>query len=415
LNRFAHLSDIHLGSTRDPILREMEINAFEKAMNECIDREVDFIIISGDFFDTPIPDLEVVNRTLIKLKEINEKGIPIYIIYGSHDYAQGSTSIIDLLCTIRLMTKIDKDAYLEDGNLKLTPFIEPKTGIKIVGFSARKQGLEKQYYERIEREYLENLEGLKIFMFHSSLDEFKPQSLSKADSIPISLFPKEFDYYAGGHVHNKGEYNLPGYSKVTFPGPLFTSKGRDLEDTAKGVKRGFFIINFDTKIVSTEFIEITNFQGIYSEHDVSGKTPNEVQQEIKTEVETLEVNDKVIVLKIKGELSGGKVSDINFSELEKLLITKKARYIHLNRNSLVSKENSNIQILATMPNEIEEKLFEENINNVKSKTTILQGEQGIVTSKELLRILEQEKKAGETNDTYENRVIGSGKKSLLLE
>ena len=208
---------------------------------------------------------------------------------------------------------------------------------------------------------------------------------------------------------------MPGYSKVTFPGPLFTSKGRDLEDTAKGVKRGFFIINFDTKIVSTEFIEITNFQGIYSEHDVSGKTPNEVQQEIKTEVETLEVNDKVIVLKIKGELSGGKVSDINFSELEKLLITKKARYIHLNRNSLVSKENSNIQILATMPNEIEEKLFEENINNVKSKTAILQGKQGIVTSKELLRILEQEKKAGETNDTYENRVIGSGKKSLLLE
>ena len=52
---------------------------------------------------------------------------------------------------------------------------------------------------------------------------------------------------------------------------------------------------------------------------------------------------------------------------------------------------------------------------MKSKTAILQGKQGIVTSKELLRILEQEKKAGETNDTYENRVIGSGKKSLLLE
>ena len=95
MNRFAHLSDIHLGSTRDPTLREMEINAFEKAMNKCIDKEVDFIIISGDFFDTPIPDLEVVNRTLIKLKEINEKGIPIYIIYGSHESGDFSMSFFE--------------------------------------------------------------------------------------------------------------------------------------------------------------------------------------------------------------------------------------------------------------------------------------------------------------------------------
>ena len=50
--RFAHIADCHIGAWRDKTLRELNIQAFEKALDTCIEQKVDFIILPGDLFDT---------------------------------------------------------------------------------------------------------------------------------------------------------------------------------------------------------------------------------------------------------------------------------------------------------------------------------------------------------------------------
>ena len=98
-------------------------------------------------------------------------------------------------------------------------FTDPETGAKLTGIAARKVGLESKYYEILDRESLEKEVGFKVFAFHSGLTQFKPDYLSEMETIDVESLPKGFDYYAGGHIHQRGEYHLPGYQRVVFPGP----------------------------------------------------------------------------------------------------------------------------------------------------------------------------------------------------
>ncbi|MEM3594738.1 MAG: metallophosphoesterase, partial [Candidatus Jordarchaeaceae archaeon] len=80
--KFAHISDCHLGSNKEPLLKNLELEAFHYALEECIRRKVDFILITGDLFHSNIPDLGVVNSAVKKMKEVVLQNIPIYVIYG---------------------------------------------------------------------------------------------------------------------------------------------------------------------------------------------------------------------------------------------------------------------------------------------------------------------------------------------
>ncbi|MCJ7771162.1 metallophosphoesterase, partial [Candidatus Bathyarchaeota archaeon] len=118
-------------------MRELEMRAFKLALDRCVQEQVDFILICGDLFHVSIPDLSVVDEAVKKMREVGDKGIPIYAIYGSHDYSPNSTSVIDVLASAGTIRRI-VDWELVGDRIKLNFFIDPKTGAKITGISARK-------------------------------------------------------------------------------------------------------------------------------------------------------------------------------------------------------------------------------------------------------------------------------------
>ena len=65
--KFAHMADCHLGGWSDPVLSELNTVCFESALQTCIDENVDFILISGDLFDTSRPSIEVMERAVSKM------------------------------------------------------------------------------------------------------------------------------------------------------------------------------------------------------------------------------------------------------------------------------------------------------------------------------------------------------------
>ena len=106
--KFAHLADCHIGANRDPVLEKLELAAFSKAMETCVQERVDFVLIAGDLFHANLPDMHVANEAVKKMKEVKDAGIPIYVIYGSHDYSPNATSIIDILDSTGLIKKVVK-------------------------------------------------------------------------------------------------------------------------------------------------------------------------------------------------------------------------------------------------------------------------------------------------------------------
>jgi exonuclease SbcD len=411
--KFAHMADCHIGANREPVLEKLELAAFSKAMETCVQEHVDFVLISGDLFHANLPDMHVANEAVKKMKEVKDAGIPIYVIYGSHDYSPNATSIIDILDSTGLIKKVVKGEVV-DGKLRLEVFTDPKTKAKLVGISGRKAGLEKNYFEILDREHLEKEEGFKIFAFHSAVSELKPELLAQMESVPVSLLPKGFNYYASGHVHRRTESGFPGYERVVFPGALFAGYPRDLEDSAKGEERGFYIVYFDDIVQDVKFNEISVCGFEYFEYDVTDKNSVQASKALLERLGKVEVQDKVAVVKIKGTLSGGKTSEVSSSEIRDLLKDNGALDVIINRYGLTSKDFSPVTVMGEDIPAVESRLLRENIGAVKVSVEELKADKGARLALDLLKILRQQQRVNETKKDYEERVQKHARASLGL-
>ena len=415
--KFAHITDCHLGSWRNPKLRELNLQAFEKSISISIKEQVDFILITGDFFDVNIPQLSPVKKAVEILKQARNSGIPVYMIYGSHDFNTANVSMIDILHSADLFIK-PTDFQLDNDSILLKFFTDKKTGAKITGISGRKVGLDKQIYEKLDKKKLESEDGFKIFLLHRGIQEILPLNMQFRDSIPISLVPKGFDYYGGGHIHKRVEKKIDN-SVIIYPGPLFGSTFQDLEETAKGEKRGFYIVSFDTQIFECKFIEIKVADILYKEIFSQKWSSEKLKDEITKNISELEVKNKIVLIKVKGKLFG-KRSNIDFGKFGLDISKRGAILSFININNLSTDETQSIVVQSSNKFDIEREIFHESIKNFQTESTLsikvknqinskLTGKPGENISISLLDILRNEKLENENTSTYEDRIISCAK------
>jgi len=227
--KFAHIADCHLGGWRDLRLQSANMQAFNNAIQTCIDEKVEFVLICGDLFNTAIPPIDIIRAATEQIKRLEDCGIRTYIIAGSHDYSPSGKTIIDVLESAGLCVNVSRGESTEEGKLRLK-FTQDATGVKITGILGKRGGLDKAFYEELDRNIKE--EGDKIFMFHGTLSELKPEGM-QAQDMPLSLLPEGFKYYAGGHVHIVRHEALKGYN-VVYPGPTFPNNFAELEKLKQG-------------------------------------------------------------------------------------------------------------------------------------------------------------------------------------
>jgi DNA repair exonuclease SbcCD nuclease subunit len=417
LYKFAHITDCHLGSWRNPKLRDLNLQAFERSILISIKEQVDFILITGDFFDVNIPQLAPVKKAVEILKRARDSGIPIYMIYGSHDFNTANISMIDILHSAELFIKPTEFQFNSDS-VMLKFFVDKKTGAKITGISGRKVGLDKEIYEKLDKKKLESEDGFKIFLLHKGIQEILPLNMQFRDSLPISLIPKGFDYYGGGHIHKRVEKKIDN-SVIIYPGPLFGSTFQDLEETAKGEKRGFYIVSFDTQIFECKFIEIKVADILYKEIFSQKWSSEKLKDEITKNISELEVKNKIVLIKVKGKLFG-KRSNIDFGKFSLDISKSGAILSFININNLSTDETQSIVVQSSNKFDIEREIFHESIKNFQTESTLsikvknqinskLTGKPGENISISLLDILRNEKLENENTSTYEDRIISCAK------
>ena len=405
--KFAHLADCHLGAFRDQVLRELNLKAFLSALDKCIAEGVDFILIAGDMLDNNLPDSRILNSAVKKLKEVHDKGIAVYVIYGSHDYSPNKTSMIDILHSAGLFRKVGGD---DIENPELNFITDKKTGAKILGMSAKRLGLEAKQVNLMDFSRVESESGFKIFMFHSAVAECNDQSASISGALSASRLPKGFSYYASGHVHSKF-FGEKCSRLIGFPGPTFGSDYRDLESASGGISHGFFIVEFDSSSVkSHKFVEAESPEVIFKEYDASGKSAAKAETEIESFASSIDAKNKIILLRIFGELATGKPGDMNFSKIKDIISQKGAVSVYINRNALESKEQAEVKVSGESREEIENNVFGSCLENFSSDNSEIM-EKSHQMSLDLLRLLKEEQKGGTKSD-YEKKVVESSMKLL---
>ncbi len=390
--KFAHLADCHIGSWRDPRLREVSTNAFVKAVDKCIDEKVDFVLISGDLFNTSMPPLDNLSMAVKKLRELRDSNIPVYLVAGSHDFSPSQRTVLEVVFNAGLAINVAK-GKVEDDKLFLNFTVDKKTGAKITGMIGKKGGLEKSYYESLAREPREKEEGYKIFMFHTALTELKPKEMAEMDSAPISFLPKNFNYYAGGHVHVIDKREMEGFGTVVFPGPLFPNNFAELEKLQNG---GFYIVEDGEARYEPILIHPVHSISI----NCDNKTPEEIEDEATAKIKNMEFPNTIITIRMAGKLKTGKPSDINFKEIFEKFYERSAYFVMKNTSKLKSVEFEEVKIDASSAEDTEERLIDEHAG--KSGIFTKEDEKKII--KDLINVLGTEKDEGEKVADFEKRI-----------
>ena len=420
--RYAHLADLHLGSWREPKMRDISTKAFLTAIDDCLQRNVDFILFAGDFFNTSLPGVDTLKIVAKKLKELQEKSLPLYCIAGSHDFSPSGKTMLDVLEEGGLLVNVCKGAVNpETKKLQLRFTVDKKTGAKITGILGRRGLLDKTYYENLDLESLENEPGYKIFLFHTTLTELKPKHLEHLESQPVSFLPKGFDYYAGGHVHHPTKIEQPDYGTLTYTGALFPNSFAEVEKYGKG---GYYIIDVadsqnkqallggsQQKIPQqVEWVPLEVIKHLPLILSCDGKSPDVISFEMLNYFENKEIKDALLTIRLMGKLDSGKISDIKFRDVFQQLLEKGAYCILKNTSQLQAESFEEIKIKAENPETIEEELIKEHLQQMRT----FDRETELQLTKSLLTALNTTKKEGETMTDFQGRVEGDMDKILQL-
>lgn len=383
------MADVHLGAWREPKINQLNNNAFCTAMDDILIANVDFLLISGDLFNSSLPGVNTIKTVVKHFKLFQENGIPIYLIAGSHDYSPTGKTLLSVLEQAGLCEIVSKGEIVNE-KLKLKFTIDKKTNAKITGVMGKAKMLDSLYYNNLDNQSLELENGFKIFMFHTTLSELKPKEI-KGDSQPLSLLPRGFNYYAGGHVHIKQITNIKGYGTIVYPGPLFPNNFKELEDKTHG-----FVIYDDSKSEKIQYISLDIFPIKSFVFNAETKTPEILTTEILEKINN--INNSLVLVRIQGELEG-KISSIDFKTIFSELYKKGAYFVMKNTLKLTSKEFNEIIIQKDDVIQIEDSLIKENIGKFKTMFE----ETGAI--KELMNTMASELMEGETISDFNKRVL----------
>jgi DNA repair exonuclease SbcCD nuclease subunit len=384
--RFGHIADVHLGGWKQQQMQDLNFESFKKTVDICLNSKLDFILFAGDLFDSAYPPIEILKETFSQFRRLKEANLPCFIIAGSHDYSVSGKTFLDVLEKAGFCKNVF-NAEERENSIILNPTVYGN--VAIYGYPGKKSSLEIQDLKRVR---LNDAPGLyKILMLHTTID--KVVGNLPIESINPDRLPKA-DYYALGHIHVL--YNKGGF---VYPGPLFPNNFKELEDLREGT---FIIVDTESPQLTERIkLQTKQIERIIIEITDALTGTEKVIQELDKRI----LKDKIVLLRIYGELIRGKNSDIKFQQIEDFAKTKGAYFLLRNTHDLRAIET-----------ETEINITEKDSENIEEKTIEVYSDENpsdfnsIIN--ELMEILSIEKQEGETTDTFNNRLFQGAKKIL---
>lgn len=392
--RFAHLADLHLGGFREKKLTRLNFITFQEAINRILNEKLDFVLFAGDIFNNAMPPIELVEFVVVELNRLKKKNIPIYVIGGSHDYSNSGKSFISLLDKTGVICDVCKFKYVDSKSIELIYTKNEDLKLNLVGVLGKKNGLDKHIYTNISKQELDS-NYFNIFMFHTTLNNFKPDSMKAVKTeVTTDYLPKGFDYYAGGHIHTPmiGIYDN---SAISYPGALFPNNFRELNLETPGFNLCEY--DFDTKEVKINREELNIYNKEYIKIEIDSLNPFEARDLIFERIEKIDFEDKIVLFELVGIIDG-KISDVGVSKIVSKLYERGAFIVLKNTYKLTSKLEKK---------ELDIQIDSENVEDLVINEILVDSESKIKDKEIILKLLEIDflKLDGEKIAQYESRII----------
>ncbi len=217
---FIHAADLHLDSPLcglDPDapaarIRTATRDALVNLVDLALDRNVGFLLLSGDLYDGDWRDWRTGHFLIEQLGKLKRAGIGVFAISGNHDAEQVLTKQLPFPGTMFPSHKADTA-------------LVPGLPVAVHGQSFARRAV----LDNLALAYPDPLdEHFNIGLLHTACGSVEHDNY--APCSPADLAGKRYDYWALGHVHKRQEVSRDPW--IIFPGNL---QGRHInEQGAKG-------------------------------------------------------------------------------------------------------------------------------------------------------------------------------------
>ena len=244
---FMHLADVHLGYKQYG--SEARFNdfarAFDAAVDVALERQVDFVVLSGDLFHKSAIDPPTLLQAVNRLDKLTQTEIPVVAVTGNHDRARYRDpfrrSWLDYLSERGHLILLRPS--FEAESIQFQPWsgtrggcIEIK-GVRLVGLPYLGSAIDTVLEEIPAALKALNPAEYTLLMGHFGLEGEIPGMAGGVSHNTIAPLRKYVDYLALGHLHKPFQRQDWVYN----PGALETC-GMDERDWQGGV----YIVSVDT-------------------------------------------------------------------------------------------------------------------------------------------------------------------------
>jgi len=223
--KFIHAADIHIDSPLHKLdayegapverIRQAARSAFENMISLAIDRQVSFVLISGDLYDGDWKDYNTGLYFISQMRRLRDAKIPVFIIAGNHDAASIITKSLKIPDGVTIFSSKTPETI---------ELAHPQVAIHGQSFAT------PAITNNLSADYPPPQPGCyNIGMLHTGVagkEGHAPYAPCSLDG----LSSKGYNYWALGHVHKREV--LKENPVIVFPGNV---QGRHIRETgAKG-------------------------------------------------------------------------------------------------------------------------------------------------------------------------------------
>ncbi len=260
-------SDTHLGFGEGSERAEDSFLALSQALEIFKEKNVDFILLGGDVFDSVEPSHDSLYNAIKCLsflkscrcdiaasvekqgekKDFRFSSVPIFAIHGNHEYlGKDRKSALDVLSQAGFLFYFHASKIVvSKGNEKAAVF----------GLGAVPEKFALEVFSRWNP--LPEKDCCNILLLHQGFKEFMAVDDEMVATLSLENLPKGFDLIVNGHLHWANVQDL-GFGKFLLAGSTIPTSIKSLEAKSK---KGVFV--FDTNSKSLDFFAFPRQRSVF--------------------------------------------------------------------------------------------------------------------------------------------------------
>lgn len=285
--KFIHAADLHMDRSFEGLtnvnksiqkeLLNVNLKVLSNIVEQAIKYQVDFVLLAGDSFHQNRPSLKIQKNFFEQMNRLSERNIPVYMIFGNHDFYQQERYWFDF----------PKNIFLFPTERVETKELVISSGEKIAisGFSYE--------HPRIQKEKITEFPSRLAVNYHLGLYHGEVGSRGQGNYAPFQpskLQAKGYDYWALGHIHTPTVLNESG--TIVYPGSPQGHTQKEKESLS------ILLVELTKNKCHRKPLEVA--QAYWKEQEISlkyVKSVNEIIQMIKSKINFS--NEKLILLSIE--------------------------------------------------------------------------------------------------------------------